>query len=741
VILASLAFLAISLVVPIQETKASWPWSQDFGATSGGGWTDYNWWWNTSIKSGSQSMQVISITPGANAILRAWLNGGSGDPLIRGATVRVSGPRIYDEWGTVIGYGSYSVTVRFNGQRNEPNEPNLAPASGAAGFPHGANIGVTTGSVNSANPTQPILNWSSWNSGQERWYVQVDNNSNFSSPEWNSGDQPGANTSVQTGVLPPGTFYWRAAVCGAIGGQLCAWTGWANGDSFSSCNVSCGDWSACSVSCGGGTQSRTCTRADCSTYSESQSCNTQCCPVNGGWSAWSSWSDWSTCSSCSQSRDRTRTCTNPSPACGGAACSGNSTETQTQSCGLVNGGWSAWSSCSVSCGGGTQTRTCTNPSPSCGGAACSGASSQSCNTQACCGDWSAWGACSVSCGGGTQTRTRTCTNPTTGATYTETESQSCNTQCCSYAFRSGSISPLTVNTGGSYTMSCDYGQAGIDCINVTPPSGSCSFTGWSGTTATFSCTAGSTSGTFTGYCKTVTGTGSKCCSSTNSAGTLTVNSPPSATNLNVTQPDYCIVGWASAIFSWTFTDPDGDSQSAYQIQVDNNSNFSSPEVNTGKILSSSNSYATLPGNLAWNTTYYWRIKVWDNYDAESNWASGSSFQTPSHGYPSPDFTVSPQNPAIGELVFFIDDSKCYSSPANTEYNCSGGASISYFWEFGDGQTSTKKGNATTTYTTIGPKTAKLTITDNSLSPAASCETTRPVNVTLPLPYWREIPPF
>ena len=49
----------------------------------------------------------------------------------------------------------------------------------------------------------------------------------------------------------------------------------------------------------------------------------------------------------------------------------------------VDGGWSAWSSCSVSCGGGTQTRTCTNPSPACGGSSCSGSSSQSCNTQAC----------------------------------------------------------------------------------------------------------------------------------------------------------------------------------------------------------------------------------------------------------------------------------------------------------------------------------------------------------------------
>ena len=73
------------------------------------------------------------------------------------------------------------------------------------------------------------------------------------------------------------------------------------------------------------------------------------------------WSSWGNCSSCSQSRS----CTNPSPACGGSSCSGSNS----QHCGDVNGGWSAWSACDSN---GDQTRTCTNPAPACSGALCDG---------------------------------------------------------------------------------------------------------------------------------------------------------------------------------------------------------------------------------------------------------------------------------------------------------------------------------------------------------------------------------
>jgi hypothetical protein len=45
-------------------------------------------------------------------------------------------------------------------------------------------------------------------------------------------------------------------------------------------------------------------------------------------------------------------------------------------CTPVNGGWTAWSNCV----NGVQTRSCSNPSSACGGNGCSGSGTQSCST-------------------------------------------------------------------------------------------------------------------------------------------------------------------------------------------------------------------------------------------------------------------------------------------------------------------------------------------------------------------------
>ncbi len=221
-----------------------------------------------------------------------------------------------------------------------------------------------------------------------------------------------------------------------------------------------GGWGTCSASCGGGNQTQTvyCERNDGTQVADSscsgtkpatsETCNTQACspsPVNGGWSAWSSWGSCS--ASCGVgTQTATRTCTNPTPANGGADCSGSSTETQSCSSACCPSG-----ACSQTANGGTcstnSASSATYPS------ACSPNTTSTCSG----GMWSStpgayssctqnytyswyqggWGTCSASCGGGNQTQTVYCER-NDGAQAADgycsgskpAASKTCNTQAC-----------------------------------------------------------------------------------------------------------------------------------------------------------------------------------------------------------------------------------------------------------------------------------------------------------------------
>ncbi|XP_070177231.1 coadhesin-like isoform X2 [Littorina saxatilis] len=171
------------------------------------------------------------------------------------------------------------------------------------------------------------------------------------------------------------------------------------------------------------------------------SCNTKVCIIHGGWSSWSSVSSGACSRSCGsgyQTRKYRRTCTNPVPKNGGRVCSGDNALTTVTACNTqncpINGGWSCWTtttgSCSKTCGRGvrvlTDKRTCTNPAPQYKGTACSGSSTRTrneiCNNLVPCGvdgGWSNYRIARVgrclrrSNGSATQTVRfrRTCTNP------------------------------------------------------------------------------------------------------------------------------------------------------------------------------------------------------------------------------------------------------------------------------------------------------------------------------------------
>mgnify|MGYP001574470622 FL=1 len=150
---------------------------------------------------------------------------------------------------------------------------------------------------------------------------------------------------------------------------------------------------------------------------------------------------------------------------------------------------------------------------------------------------------------------------------------------------------------------------------------------------------------------------------------LPKNTLPSVTSKTPQAPaDYCVspLTWT---LSWNFSDPDaGSFQSAYQIRIFDASN--GREVLSRLYYSSSQSFAVPAGALAFNKTYSWKIKVWDNEYATAE-SDGFNFTTLAHRPPKIDFYWRPflQRLSAGETINLYDDTNFYdTAPPRRQWN-------------------------------------------------------------------------
>jgi hypothetical protein len=219
-------------------------------------------------------------------------------------------------------------------------------------------------------------------------------------------------------------------------------------------------------------------------------------------------------------------------------------------------------------------------------------------------------------------------------------------------------------------------------------------------------------------------------------------------------------------FHWNYSDPEGDSQQSYQIEI---KDVDHPEKSlfTDSQNSSSPSYtpSTIPWRewmnsdpKSWNTNCKWRVKVKDNQGNWSDWSAkewkdATSFTTPLHAAPYPDFSPSKVRVSQNEKVTFIDSSECYTSEHPEGIPSCQGLNVTYEWDFdydiATGGFATDKittpGNITHSYSARGTYYVKLRIKDNTVWPSGEiihCDSeTKTITVTLPLPRWWEIAPF
>lgn len=230
---------------------------------------------------------------------------------------------------------------------------------------------------------------------------------------------------------------------------------------------------------------------------------------------------------------------------------------------------------------------------------------------------------------------------------------------------------------------------------------------------------------------------------------ISLNHAPTATSLNVTPSSFC-TSPPFYTFNWTYTDPDSDTESRFDFQVDNNSDFSSPEINTTvNNLSypspSGNSQSVIvstsggSGFLSYNTTYYWRARVYDSFGTASGWISGSSFKTLIHHYPLVDFTWVPTTPNVNETTTLTDASNCWDEDPINGSDCSTTKGDTYQWTMTGGTpNSSITENTITKYATLGLHDVTLQVTD---SDGHTCSKLKQIRINYPLPTWREIRPF
>ena len=105
------------------------------------------------------------------------------------------------------------------------------------------------------------------------------------------------------------------------------------------------------------------------------------------------------------------------------------------------------------------------------------------------------------------------------------------------------------------------------------------------------------------------------------------NTAPTAPTLLSPSSGVIIGSDLTPALAFKVSDPNGDDLSAYQIQVDNNSDFSSPVWDSGKTTTGgpwaddATVIVDVGATLARGVLYYWRVRVWDDSDLVGAWTT------------------------------------------------------------------------------------------------------------------------
>jgi hypothetical protein len=214
--------------------------------------------------------------------------------------------------------------------------------------------------------------------------------------------------------------------------------------------------------------------------------------------------------------------------------------------------------------------------------------------------------------------------------------------------------------------------------------------------------------------------------------------------LNVSQ-NFCnfrgvpqVASGLSVIFSWVYTDFLGGKGNAYEIWLDDESNFNGAKFeHTYSGSSSSYSFALADddnsdyiSSLQWNTIYYWKLRIKDRAGKWSEWSETNSFITPLHKYPYVNFSWFPYKIWAKDKTQFCStkQGKC-SVVSQARLSDFFGDSVFVEWDFGDGKI-IKQNNPIYIFPEKGDYNVKVKVTDED---GYSCVFERTINSARAVP--------
>lgn len=213
-------------------------------------------------------------------------------------------------------------------------------------------------------------------------------------------------------------------------------------------------------------------------------------------------------------------------------------------------------------------------------------------------------------------------------------------------------------------------------------------------------------------------------------------------------------GANNAILGWNRRSGE---QKSFEVIVNNVNSTTSPIYYSGLVNSNTATQHPIYG-LAYNTPYYWWLRVWDkngvatpwrqfNTNGTKDWITDNyqggqdtrTFISYKHEFPKPLFTWTPEEIVIATTSNRFISNSTYSISGNNQTPCVGSACI-FKWTTSDGAASILTDTAAST--SIEFTKATNTVVTLSAKDAAGyiCSTSTVLNVNYALPLWKEIKP-